>query len=470
MDYGILPPEINSARMYTGPGAGSMLAAGAAWDGLAAELRSAAVAYSSVISGLTTAWLGPSSASMAAAAAPYAAWLTTTAAQAEQTANQARAAATAYETAFAATVPPPVIAANRANLASLISTNIFGQNTAAIAATEAQYARMWAQDSAAMYGYAAQSATASRVTPFDPPAQNTNPGGTAGQAAAVAQTAGSSARTDTQSALSQLTTATPSALQSLAAPAADPPSPLSGLASFLSSLDSSPLATIAGNGELIPKGILPANDVLISTIMGLVIPARALSDVAAGASSGAASSLAAGLGSGASALGSAGLAGAGSAMSAGVGQAGLVGGLAVPPSWATATPAIRTVAAVLSGTSEGAVPAAAVSQGSLFSGMALAGMAGSAVGAAVPCAVSGPGAKRRGASVEDRKDLKDSDSPENLQRIVADMAEDPESVQHWHTDPDHLDGLLAELRKKPGTHAVHVKNGKPKMALPKSLP
>ena len=161
MDYGALPPEINSARMYAGPGAGSMLAAAAAWDGLAAELRLTANSYSSVISGLTSGWLGPASQSMAAAAAPYAAWLNTTAAQAEQTANQARAAAAAYEAAFAATVPPPVVAANRAELTSLVSTNVFGQNTAAIAANEAQYASMWARDSAAMYGYAGQSATAS---------------------------------------------------------------------------------------------------------------------------------------------------------------------------------------------------------------------------------------------------------------------------------------------------------------------
>lgn len=462
MDYGSLPPEINSTRMYTGPGSGSMLAASAAWDGLAAELRSIAASYSSEISRLTTAWLGPSSASMAAAAAPYAVWLTATAVQAEQTANQARAAAAAYETAFAATVPPPVVAANRAELASLISTNTFGQNTAAIAATEAQYARMWAQDSAAMYGYAAQAASASALTPFGLPSQNTDPAGTAGQSAAVAQAVGTSAGANMQSVLSQLTFATPSVLQSLAAPAAaDPPSPLSSLTSFLSSLSSSPLATVAGDVELIPKGILPANDVLISTIMGLVIGARGLSDVAVGASGGATSSLAAGLGSGA--LGSAGLVGAGPAVSASIGQAGLVGGLAVPPSWAAATPAVRTVAAVLSGASEGAIPAAAVSQGTFFSTLAVAGMAGAAVGAAVPGAISGVGVKSRDASAKDRTDLKDSDYPENLQRVVADMAENPDSVQHWHTDPDHLDDLLAKLRKQPGTHAVHVKNGKPKM-------
>ena len=71
LDFGALPPEINSARMYSGPGPGSMVAAAAAWNGLATELGSAASAYGSVVSGLTSGeWLGPSSALMDAAAAP----------------------------------------------------------------------------------------------------------------------------------------------------------------------------------------------------------------------------------------------------------------------------------------------------------------------------------------------------------------------------------------------------------------
>ena len=41
-------------------------------------------------------------------------------------------------------VPRPVIAANRAQLAALVATNILGQNAPAIAATEAQYGQMWA--------------------------------------------------------------------------------------------------------------------------------------------------------------------------------------------------------------------------------------------------------------------------------------------------------------------------------------
>src|ERR1700740_273351 len=188
LDFGALPPEINSARMYAGPGSGSMIPAAAGWEGLAAELRSQAASYSSVVSGLTSdGWRGPASASMAAAAAPYAAWMNNTAAPAEQAANQAKAAAAAYEAAFSATVPPPVIAANRAQLASLVATNFLGQNTPAIAATEVHYGDMWAQDAAAMYGYAGSSAAATQLTPLTGPTQNTNAGALAGQSAAVGQ-------------------------------------------------------------------------------------------------------------------------------------------------------------------------------------------------------------------------------------------------------------------------------------------
>ncbi|HWS92686.1 MAG TPA: PPE family protein, partial [Mycobacterium sp.] len=220
MDFGALPPEINSGRMYAGPGAGSMLAAAAAWNGLAAELESAASSYGSVISALTSGpWVGPSATAMATAVAPYIAWMSATAAQAELAASQAQAAAAAYAAAFAATVPPPEIAANRALLMLLTATNFFGQNTAAIAATEAQYAEMWAQDAAAMYGYAGSSAAATAaVTPFTAAPQTTNGAGLAAQAAASSQSAGSSTGTGVQSVLSQLTSAITGALQNLASP------------------------------------------------------------------------------------------------------------------------------------------------------------------------------------------------------------------------------------------------------------
>ncbi|AKN18692.1 hypothetical protein B586_11975 [Mycobacterium haemophilum DSM 44634] len=203
LDFGALPPEINSGRMYTGAGSGPMLAAAAAWDGLAAELSSTASGYGSVVSELTNSpWLGPASRSMVASATPYIAWLSAVAGLAEQAGVQARAAAAAYETAFVMTVPPPVIAANRMLLMALIATNFFGQNTPAMAATEAQYAEMWAQDATAMYGYAGSSAAASQLSPFTAPAKSADQSGLVAQSAAVANAAATPAGAGGQTASS----------------------------------------------------------------------------------------------------------------------------------------------------------------------------------------------------------------------------------------------------------------------------
>ncbi|MEE6139021.1 PPE family protein [Mycobacterium sp. 050128] len=189
MDFALLPPEVNSGLMYAGPGAGPLLEAAAGWDALAAQLESTASGYAAQLAGLTgQAWSGPSSLLMSAAATPYVEWLSAAAAQAAQTGAQACAAAAAYEAAFAMTVPPPVIAVNRAQLIALVATNFFGQNTAAIAATEAEYLQMWVQDATAMYGYAADSEIASTLTSFDDPPQTTNPAGPDAQAQAQAQT------------------------------------------------------------------------------------------------------------------------------------------------------------------------------------------------------------------------------------------------------------------------------------------
>ncbi|MDM4143263.1 MULTISPECIES: PPE family protein [Mycobacterium] len=211
-DFGALPPEINSGRMYTGPGSGPMLAAATAWDQLAAELSTGASVYDSVISELASAlWVGPASASMVSAVTPYVSWLAAVANLSEQTASQARAAAAAFDAAHAMTVPPPEISANRSLLMTLVATNFFGQNTAAIAATEAQYMQMWAQDAAAMYSYAGSSATAGQLTQFTSPPQTTTPDAQTDQAAAVAQAtatpAGNTAQT-TATATPQLATAT----------------------------------------------------------------------------------------------------------------------------------------------------------------------------------------------------------------------------------------------------------------------
>lgn len=52
MSFVVLPPEINSLRMFIGAGTAPMLAAAAAWDGLAEELGTAAQSFASVTAGL----------------------------------------------------------------------------------------------------------------------------------------------------------------------------------------------------------------------------------------------------------------------------------------------------------------------------------------------------------------------------------------------------------------------------------
>jgi PPE-repeat protein len=314
MDFAALPPEINSGRMYSGPGSEPMLAAAANWDRLSGELYSAGASYSSVISGLVGAsWQGPASTSMAAAAATYSTWMNATATQAEETANQARAAAAAYEAAFAATVPPPVIAANRALLAMLVATNFLGINTPAIMATEAHYAEMWAQDAAAMYGYAGSSAAATTLTPFTAPQQNTNPAGLAAQSAAVANSSGTSTGTSIETLIEQI------------------------LQQILANLNT------AGDPQVVNSGIsayatIPA--IILSALATLSKGTADSAATAADATVAALTDVGAGLGKVASTLGSIGAAQVGGAVSAGIGRAASVGGLSVPATWGTLTSAV----------------------------------------------------------------------------------------------------------------------------------
>ena len=374
----MLPPEVNSGRMYAGPGSGPMLAAAAAWDGLAAELQSTAASYGSAISELTDGpWLGSSSASMAAATAPYLDWLTTAAGQAEQSGMQAKAAAAAYEAAFAMTVPPAVIAANRTLLMALIATNVVGQNTPAIAATETDYAEMWAQDAGAMYGYAGSSAAASTLTPFTSPPPTTNPAGGTQQAAATAQAIVANGP--------RVINAVPQALQGLASSAAAAPAdPVSDLLSAISPALTAleiPIGTTSIGASA--TSVSAAFTGVWTNFRGFSINADR--DFAKGVGP------YTGYGPGAANLPNWFLNGQGSvgspsdvttdSVSARLGQGTTVGRLSVPSAWTVAAPEIRPLAYTLPITAAQAAPEmVAGSSGNLFADMALAGAAGRAVG------------------------------------------------------------------------------------------
>src|SRR5271163_2125587 len=365
VDFGALPPEINSGRMYAGAGSGSLVAAAASWEGLASELGSAAASYRAVVSDLSSgAWVGPSSLSMAAAAAPYAAWMNTTATAAEQTASQLTSAIAAYEAAFSATVPPPIIAANRTSLAALVATNIVGQNTPAIAATEAQYAEMWAQDAGAMYGYAGASAAATTVTPFNPPPPTTNPAGAGTQAAAVTQAAASPA-----GAVQNVLSGVPNTLQSLAS--APSPNASAAILSFLNSPGSLALtgliAPIGGDaGQAVESNFPTTGLLLMLSPLYAGIPSAPQAAAEAALPEAVLPDLADLAGSHASGMGGAGV-------SAGLGQAATVGGLSVPQSWATASPAIRLAATALPVAGLDGVPQAGPAGLGGFGGMPMMG-------------------------------------------------------------------------------------------------
>jgi PPE-repeat protein len=409
MDFALLPPEINSAQMYDGPGSGPMLAAAAAWDGLATELHSAAASYGSVISELSAGpWLGAASAAMTGAARPYVAWMTSTATQAEQTAMQAKSAAAAYEVTFAAMVPPPVIEANRALLQALVASNLFGQNTPAIAATETLYAEMWAQDATAMYGYAGASASATTLTPFTPAPQTTN---------------GTSAATGAQAAASQLTSTAVQGLTSTAATTATPAaaldtlSDLAGIILFLPGVAQAGLTPLNTTGlftdlsfdddELHFEGLESSDQDILKTLQfnnfrlpdGVVVESGLTRPVTPLVPS----------------------------VAAGLGQATTVGRLSVPPGWTVAAPEIRLAALTSPATSLGAAPEvmAASSPGSLFSEMTLANMASRAI-SGTPT----PGRRQeRIASVACARPLSTTTSPTgHMTAMAADVHEFAEAL------------------------------------------
>jgi PPE-repeat protein len=387
VDFAALPPEVNSARIYAGAGPGPLVAAAAAWDGLASELVSTATSYQGVLSELTSgSWLGPSSSAAAAAAAPYVSWISGTAAAAEQTADQARSAVAAYEAAFAATVPPPVIAANRTTLATLVATNILGQNTPAIAANEATYAEFWAQDATAMYGYAGASAAATQLTSFSAAPQTTNPSGLAAQSAATSQASGTSG-------LSQLVSQVPSTLQSLASSGAAI-DPVTALEDFLSD------PVVAGLGELL--GVLggdyetPLSGLLfVACVPGFILgPLLSLALPNLGVAGGLVSDVS-GTGLGSTLAGSAesGLGSAGGAeVATEVGRAASVGGLSVPQAWGSAAPEIRLAAKALPLPGADGLPEAAPASPGFFGGMP-------PVGSVVNAPRNGQGRLRAGARV-----------------------------------------------------------------------
>src|ERR1700744_1557710 len=336
-DFAARPPEVNSTLIYSGAGAGPMMAAATSFSSLSSELATNAAAYESVISQLTGGdWQGPSSTAMAAAAQQSIEWLNTTSAQLQEAAAAATSSAAAYEAAYSATIPPPGVYANRAQLAALVATNILGQNTPAIAANEALYGEFWAQDAAALYAYsAAASAASSALTPLTDPTENTNPAGQGQQATAVGQAVGSNGTSSTlNNALSGAQNGASSAANPAAVAAQDTPT------SILSAINGLFAVPIVGNTIYNVGVTLAWNTAMMTATLPLL--AHFMAGSAFGFSIGDATPLGAGLGFGSTLGGAAApVGGIGGATLAGMGGASSVGGLSVPAGWSGASPGVE---------------------------------------------------------------------------------------------------------------------------------
>jgi len=337
-DLGALPPEVSSALIYSGPGSSSLTSAAAAWNSVAAELASTAQGLDTVVTQLASeSWLGPTSAAMVAAVQPYVSWVSTTAGQAEHAAVQAQSAAAAFETVFASVVPPPLIAANRAELAQAVQTNVLGLNNNVIAQLEAQYAEFWSQNASALYGYASSSAAATKISSFTEAPAIANPAAALTSAATSTTT---TPATSIQSWIQGLLTNVQARIQSLTSPfigsTATSKSALTeiwflltgqtGLPTNLGTLVNgySPFAGFFYNTEGLPY---------FSVGMGNFGTQIAKS---AGWLGGAAPAAAAAVPKGIGGLGSA-AGGAGGQVAAGLGHGAHVAGLSVPNSWPGAT-------------------------------------------------------------------------------------------------------------------------------------
>jgi PPE-repeat protein len=376
--FTFLPPEINSALMFAGAGSGPLFVAASAWDGLASDLSGAASSFQSVITGLSSGpWSGPASASMTAAAMPYVGWLSAAASQAEAAAAQARAAATAFESALTATVPTAAVLANRSQLLTLIATNILGQNTPAIAATEFEYIEMWAQDVGAMVGYHAGAASVASALPsFSLPPVSlaglaglvSSPlSGLSNLASGVAGLAGGTGLVS--EAVSMVSSIEPTLSSAVSSVVANPSSLMSvfQIAMYPASMMMSPIMMAAQAGMGAHPALASATDLAAGgpKFVDSAVPAMK------------------GLGGG--------VGGLGAGIGDGLGKARLVGAMSVPPTWQGSAPA-RMVSSAMSGLGgemAGAAPMAGAPAGGM--GMMPMPMGMGGAGAGMPGGMLGRG-------------------------------------------------------------------------------
>ncbi|WP_280265226.1 PPE family protein [Nocardia wallacei] len=155
--YGALPPEVNSARLNSGPGPVPLTGTAAAYTAIADALAAAAGGSDGSTNTLEPAWDSPAGTKAKGAFRKHAMWLREQSVVATQTAALAAQAAAVNTAARGAMPPLELIVANRLSFAILSATNEMGQNTPAIAANEAMYYGMWMEAAYTMYAYEAAS-------------------------------------------------------------------------------------------------------------------------------------------------------------------------------------------------------------------------------------------------------------------------------------------------------------------------
>ncbi|WP_077081100.1 PPE family protein [Mycobacterium numidiamassiliense] len=370
--FDLLPPDVTSALIYSGPGSTSYTTAASAWNAIAAELQSYALGINNVVTELSNEeWLGVSSSAMASAVGPFVQWAQNTATQAEQNATSASSAAAAYEQVFASVTPPPVIALNRAQLLKATATNIFGQNNNVISQLEQQYQGYWAKNTSALNAYQTQSTNATKqLTAATAAPQIASNSATANQTAATSTTAGTG--TAQQTVAQASTAATPAAVTNAPAATTPPSSELwflltgqtllpSNLAAFVNGL--SPFAGFAYNTEGLPYFSVGMGNSGVQIAKSTGQLGGAVAGAAAAAPKGL-SGLGGMLGGGAAAP----------SVAAGLGNAASIGKLAVPAAWSGALPGVVHPTSAIPVSAISAAPEAAGGPGNLLGGMPLAGM------------------------------------------------------------------------------------------------
>lgn len=188
--WGALPPEVNSAGFWLGPGAESFMLSAAQLAAVAASVIANLGGHAAVSAALAASWPDPTGEFAVLANVPHLLWQAMAASLLAEAAAQIEATGMSFETLKAATPTPFEIDENQIEHGILQATNFMGCNSGAIAANRANYTRMWVTAADNKYSYAAASAAGVHAIPPLPPPPPTSMGGASGAAPATSLASG----------------------------------------------------------------------------------------------------------------------------------------------------------------------------------------------------------------------------------------------------------------------------------------